>query len=196
MSEPRDTFPTDQNAPLGCEKLIEAKIAGTVSLEQLANEEVVAFEVLEDGTLRPVAADHWRSPFAALMWETGYKRHYYASDMSEEERRAWDASAASIFRGEPTTTYPHGPAKAYSYGSEPRLLVVKKAKGRPKGTGLEAADESVITKILKLIAEKRISDTAATWEVIGRDGAGALGSGSPESKVKRLVDRLKAMNRE
>lgn len=64
---------------------------------------------------------------------------------------------------------------------------------RPAGTGLQAADADLIKQMHKLLSNKIASSpTQAAWTVAKRDGSGASGSGSPESKVSRLVGRYKA----
>lgn len=67
-----------------------------------------------------------------------------------------------------------------------------KAPGRPKGTSHDKADGPLVEKMRALVASgSAASLTAAAKEIVGRDGSGAAGSGTLESKVRRLVDRAR-----
>jgi hypothetical protein len=60
--------------------------------------------------------------------------------------------------------------------------------GRPPGTGYADGDEVLIDKMQVLVKDRVAkSFNEAAWLVIGRDGTGAAGYGTPESKVKRLL---------
>jgi hypothetical protein len=65
----------------------------------------------------------------------------------------------------------------------------RRNKGRPTGTGYQKQDEVLVKQMRERVANGKCnSPTTAAWEVIGRDGRGAEGIGTPESKVRRLVE--------
>lgn len=67
---------------------------------------------------------------------------------------------------------------------------------RPKGTGYEHSDLLIVEKALGLLdAGHASSATDAVRQVVGLDASGAKGSGTPESKVTRLVRLLKKIQR-
>jgi hypothetical protein len=69
------------------------------------------------------------------------------------------------------------------------------ATGRPKGTGYAIKDEPLVVKMLEMRDDGRAKSlTEAAKMVIGRNGSGALGIGSPEAKISRLVKRATATN--
>jgi hypothetical protein len=69
------------------------------------------------------------------------------------------------------------------------------SKGRPAGRSYAKADAPLVIRMQELIASGHFaSPSAAAWEVIGRDGKGAIGKGTPDSKVIRLVRRLPKNN--
>jgi hypothetical protein len=62
---------------------------------------------------------------------------------------------------------------------------------RPKGTNLANADAAFIERMREMIVAQSLpSPTAAAKSVVG-DGSAVMGGGTPESKVRRLVDRYK-----
>lgn len=62
---------------------------------------------------------------------------------------------------------------------------------RPRGSGLQKADEPLIAEMRRLIESgDRNSAWAAAIKVVG-DGSNIRGSGGPESKARRLTDRYK-----
>jgi hypothetical protein len=62
---------------------------------------------------------------------------------------------------------------------------------RPAGTGLHQADEPFVLRIISLMANNEgMSSSGAALRVVG-DGSGVPGAGTPESKVSRLVRRIK-----
>src|SRR4051812_31231625 len=62
----------------------------------------------------------------------------------------------------------------------------KRPPCRPKGRSLAAADAEIVECMHRLFRLERAatSPTAAAWTIIGRDGSGARGSGTPDSKVR------------
>lgn len=72
-----------------------------------------------------------------------------------------------------------------------------KSYGRPSGTGFGALDAPLLEKMKEILDSKEeTSPTAAARKVIGKDGKGAHGSGTLESKIHRLVRRYKQNNGE
>lgn len=67
-------------------------------------------------------------------------------------------------------------------------------RGRPKGTSLAKADTALAESMNTMVAAGDApSPTAAAWSLIGRNGSGANGTGTPDAKVKRLVGVAKAL---
>src|SRR4051812_38236976 len=57
---------------------------------------------------------------------------------------------------------------------------LKSSRGRPRKTGYADMDEPLMADILRLIETKECtSPTQAAWKVVGRDGKGAHGNGTP-----------------
>ena len=78
-----------------------------------------------------------------------------------------------------------------THPNEDRKLPTRTRTGRPRGTGFQKADAPLIAKMREHVLNGCRSPTAAAWKIIGRDGLGAPGTASPESKVRRLVGGYK-----
>ncbi|MER8564274.1 hypothetical protein NKH85_04880 [Mesorhizobium sp. M0924] len=73
----------------------------------------------------------------------------------------------------------------------PETVRAQSTPHRPAGRSLEVADAALVKQMKEMVARGEApSPTAAAWKLIGKDGKGAQGSGSPESKVQRLVKRM------
>jgi hypothetical protein len=68
----------------------------------------------------------------------------------------------------------------------------RKRHGRPPDTSMAKADAAHLESMSKLVKEG-MTPTAAAEKIVGKDGSGAYGSGTPQSKVHRLVRRYKEM---
>jgi len=69
-----------------------------------------------------------------------------------------------------------------------RNAITPAKNGRPIGTSYQELDKPLVKQMHELQRTGRAkSPTDAAWKVIGRDGQGAEGIGTPESKITRLV---------
>jgi hypothetical protein len=127
-------------------------------------------------------------------WNTGGQN---ASVVIDFATRSAVRKYYSFFQRANTPIVPESISYAYGLEFSTRHLQECFPQGlqrpqRPPGTGLAAKDKPLVARMQKLISENAISPTAAAWEVVGADGKGASGGGTPDSKVTRLVNRLKA----
>jgi len=67
-------------------------------------------------------------------------------------------------------------------------------RGRTRGTGYQAQDKLIAKRMIEMVGRLEAkSPTEAAWSIVGTDGNGAIGIGSPESKVERLVRAAKKL---
>jgi hypothetical protein len=155
----------DTRERLGMEKLGASLAAGSIK----------AYRIDPWGEMKFIVPQGWRTDKAEEVIRSGRTIGHYNSQtgrrgtgdlivVRQEQARA--AAAAS------TTIQQHG---------------------RPKGTGFAKMDGAVVSAMLKSSDENGCSLTDAAWRIIGRDGSGAAGAGTPEAKVKRLVARANAI---
>jgi hypothetical protein len=153
-------------------KLIEAIKGGTMPAKALA-----------DGEERFLSADLFRGRHGWLKvdWATGAGRYLEMHFVQGQPPLAdWSFTDLQVGRRHINELWPQSSTD-------------EGHTGRPKGTGFSGADASIIEEMYGLIkTHSASSPTAAAWKVIGRDGARASGSGTPESKVRRIVSAYKA----
>lgn len=111
-------------------------------------------------------------------------RVYGKSREKAEAAREAERRAADLQCEEQRRVFPMGAEHAPPAG---------RRAGRTKGTTYAAYDAPAIAEMRRLrAAGEAASLTDAARIVVGRDGAGARGNGTPEAKIKRLVKRAKA----
>jgi hypothetical protein len=72
----------------------------------------------------------------------------------------------------------------------PRGESSKSASHRPRGRSFEREDQPIIEAMRRLVQEgDEPSPSLAAKRLIGRSGRGARGSGTFESKIRRLLER-------
>jgi hypothetical protein len=121
-------------------------------------------------------------PIPATAWQRGYRLSFPDSALIPTETVSGLPVLADVRVCEETLS-------RWLAGIHPSPTPVRQAKraarpGRPTETGYAEQDSALVAKITKVRGAR--SFTEAAWEVIGRDGAGAPGTGTPESKIKRL----------
>ena len=142
--------------------------------------------VMRDCEIPPAA---WEG--ADIDWEADsfVRRHLEIDAMPGHPGRdlpGFTASGVRVSSAQLRRLFPLEPSsRADAPDAEPA-----RRSGRPPSSGFAEADAPIVEKMRELIESGNCTSvTQAAWQVIGRDGSGAKGNGSPESKVDRLVKR-------
>jgi hypothetical protein len=138
-----------------------------------------------------------------VAFKNGEKWFFQPSDENgpPSERRVLVRAAAEWLLGEPLHA-DRVPASLRAYllraksaeaSPEEEEAVSANPPHRPKGRTMAAQDAPIVRQMRELVEKNAASSpTDAARQIIGRDGANAVGNGVLESKLKRLVRRYKA----
>lgn len=138
------------------------------------NPEDVLWEAIRDRRINAgFPGDHDEEDSAAGAW-TDHHLNTRAANMTKADRNAH------------TTVYLES-LMMWLDGFFASPAKEKREPRRPKGTGFKNHDAPLLAQMARLYPGKCSSPTEAAWKVVGRDGSGAKGSGTPNSKVDRLV---------
>ncbi len=162
-----------------------------------ANESfVLAAEGVQTASRCEIPPSAWKS--ADIDWEANsFLRRYLAFEATPghlgSDLPGYMAKGVHVSRTQLLAMFPaERPAKVRS-----QTRATKRSPGRPPGRSLAAADAPIVAEMRRLVEKGACaSPSEAARQIIGRDGAKAQGTGTPENKIARLVRRYSESNGE